>query len=113
MLHASSLSAPDRLRRRVPEEAAEVVPVLGLRRVPALRGGEGEGHRLAVHGAVRRVQPDAPDGLPVTSRVLTPKRAVLLGRRPDPATMLQRERSVFPPVVSEAAPAESRIMLEL
>ena len=99
MLHASSLSAPDRLRRRVPEEAAEVVPVLGLRRVPPLRGGEGEGHRLAVHGAVRRVEPDAPDGLPVTTSV-DPKRAVFLGRRPDPATMLHRERSVCSPLLS-------------
>jgi hypothetical protein len=38
------LSASHWLRRRVPEEAAEVVPVFGVRRVPALRGGEGEEH---------------------------------------------------------------------
>ena len=38
------LSAPDWLRRRVPEEAAEVVFVFSVGRVPVLRGGEGEKH---------------------------------------------------------------------
>ncbi|KAF7080605.1 hypothetical protein CFC21_084657 [Triticum aestivum] len=57
--------APYRLRGGLPEEAAQVAPVLRLRRVPALRGGQGEENRPAVHGALRHVKPGASARLAV------------------------------------------------
>ena len=59
------LSAPYRLRGGLPEEAAQVAPVLRLRRVPALRGGQGQENRPEVHGALRHVKLGASAGLAV------------------------------------------------
>ena len=56
-------AAPDGLRGGVPEEAAAVASVVSLRRVPALRGGQGEENRPEVHGALRHVEPRASFGL--------------------------------------------------
>jgi len=88
----------------VPEEAAEVVPILGLRRVPPLRGGEGEEHRPAVHGAVRRVEPDAPDGLLVTTRVLTPSERFFMAAVPILQPCFIESDLCVPPVISKATP---------
>uniref|UniRef100_A0A8R7QXZ3 Tyrosine-protein phosphatase n=1 Tax=Triticum urartu TaxID=4572 RepID=A0A8R7QXZ3_TRIUA len=61
-------AAPNWMRRRLHEEVAEMVPVFGLRRVPALRRCESEEHRPEIHGAVRRRELEAPDQLTLLTK---------------------------------------------
>jgi len=61
-------AAPNWLRGRVLEEAAEVVLVFRLRRVPPLRRCESEDHWPEIHGAVRRLNLEAPDTLELLTK---------------------------------------------